>query len=239
MTNETDRHAIGANNPPTDPIGAIDDLYIEAQNWLDGAAIETSAHVAEVNRLIDLIAAARKMADAARKLENAPFDTGKAAVQARYNPALKKADDAITAARAALLPWMQKQRAEQDRIAAEARKKADDERIAAIAAFRAADAGNLLEREQAEEKLKAAKRAEYEAAQAAKAKPQVKGDGRTKALKTTYKPVLVDISAAAGHYYKTQRSRMADFLCQLAAEDVRAGKREIPGFTIEKVESVL
>lgn len=235
----TEIAAVGHNNPPPDPISEIEDLYLESQNWLDGAAIETAEHVAEVNRLIDLIAAARKKADAERKLENEPFDTGKAAVQAKYNPALKKADNAITAAKAALLPYMKKQRDEQDRIAAEARQKADDERIAAIAALRAADAGNLLAKEEAEEKLKAAKRAEYEASQAEKAKPQIKGEGRTKAIKITYKPALIDISAAAGHYYRSQRARMAEFLTTMAEEEVRHGKREIPGFEIIKIETVV
>lgn len=237
MTDE--RHAIGANNPPRTVFDEIDDLYLEASNWLDGQPVETPEHAAEVNRLIDLIADARKKADAARKVENEPFDTGKAEVQARYNPALKMADNAIAAAKAALLPYMKKKRDEQERIAAEARQKADDERIAAIAALRVADAGNLLEREQAEAKIKDADRAEYEAKKAEKAKPQIKGEGRTKAIKVTYRPALIDISAAAGHYYKTQSFRMAEFLTAMAEEDVRNGKRDIPGFEIIKVETVV
>ena len=39
MTDE--RHAIGANNPPRTVFDEIDDLYLEASNWLDGQPVET------------------------------------------------------------------------------------------------------------------------------------------------------------------------------------------------------
>ena len=41
-------HLIGANNPPPDALGAmtvhVDDLYVEAANWCDGAEIENACY---------------------------------------------------------------------------------------------------------------------------------------------------------------------------------------------------
>ena len=125
---------IGHNNPPADPFGAIkahiDDLYVEAKNWLDGEPITTQAQADQVTRLLDMIRDAEKVADNARKEENKPFDDGKAAVQAKYAPLISDTKAvkgrtvlAAEACKAALAPWRQAQEA----IAREAARKTREE----------------------------------------------------------------------------------------------------------------
>src|SRR4051812_953059 len=88
-----DRIAMGANMSPFDAHKVnIEDLFEEATAWLNGDGVNSEADAKAVDQLLDLAREARKAADEARKTENEPFDTGKAEVQARYNPILKRAD---------------------------------------------------------------------------------------------------------------------------------------------------
>ena len=72
----------GHNLPPKTPFEAagerIETLHVEANNWLDGDAIANQGQADTVAELLDDARKARKEADAARKVENKPFDVGKA-----------------------------------------------------------------------------------------------------------------------------------------------------------------
>ncbi len=82
----------GHNQPPKTPFEAAEDridlLHLEASNWFDGDAIENQGQADAVSKLLSDARQARKEADTSRKIENAPFDTGKAEVQRRYIPLL-------------------------------------------------------------------------------------------------------------------------------------------------------
>lgn len=218
----------GANHRPFDLAKqSIDDLFEEATAWLDGAEIASPAEAEGVEKLLKLTREAKSTADEARKTENVPFDTGKAEVQARYNPILKRADTITDGCKAVLAPWRAKIEREKAEVAAAARAEADRLAAEAQAAIRAS-AGNVLEREYAEELLETAKEAEKFATRRARA--AVTGN----ALRTSYVPVLVDLNAAVRHYWAnpTIRSAFEEMVTRLATNEVRYGARSIPGFEI-------
>lgn len=224
----------GGNNPPeATPYEAardrIEDLWGEAIQWLDGDEIINQGTADMLDKMLDMIRDARKEADTARKAEAKPFDDGKAEVQARYNPLLKKADTAADAIKKALTPWRNKIAAEKAAEAEAARKEAEAKRLAAEEAIRASQT-NLLEREAAEAELKAAKKAEAVAR---------KIDKAPTGLRTTYKPVMTDAVEAARHYWKADRAEMERFIMTLAARDVANGKRAIPGFDVQVIKTAV
>jgi len=227
--------AIGHNNPPQSPFEAvkvnIEDLYLEARNWLDGEPITNQLQADALESLLDQIREAEKAADAARKEENRPYDDGKAEVQARYAPLISDTKAvkgmtvrAIEACKAALAPWRQ----EQERIRQEAARKAREEAAAkavqATALSRAAD--DLMARERAEQAVKEAEQAAKAASKADKA--ATTGTG----LRSYFRPELVDGVEAARHYWQTNREACEAFFLSLAKTDVQNGKRTLPGFNV-------
>lgn len=221
-----DRIAMGANMSPFDEVRVeIDDLYEEAKAWLDGTEIASEAEEKAVDQLLDMSRAAFKKAEAARKIENEPYDKGKAAVQAKYKPVLSRAEMISDACKARLTPWRAKIEAERQAKARAAAEEAEKLRREAEEAIRAS-AGNIEEREKAEEALALAKEADAFAAR--KQKQAETGLG----LRTTYRAELTDGVAAARHYWSERRAECEAFFSSLAAADVRSGKRSIPGFNV-------
>lgn len=229
-------HQIGANNPP-DPFGAISahitDLYAEAKNFLDGDPITSEAMAAAVTDLLDQIREAEKAADDLRKEENKPFDEGKAAVQAKYAPLISdtkavkgKTVLAAEACKAALAPWRQAQEAAKQEAARKAREEAEAAARAAAEAMRATQVDDLAAREEAERLVREAETAAKQANRADKA--ATTGTG----LRSYWSPKLTDGTAAARHYWMTDRQACEDFFLSLANRDTRQGIRTIPGFEI-------
>ena len=227
--------AIGHNGPPQSPFEAvkvnIEDLYLEARNFLDGEPIASEAMADAVETLLDKIREAEKAADEARKEEARPFDEGKAEVQARYAPLIGSNKSvkgmtvrAIEACKAALAPWRQ----EQERIRLEAARKAREEaeKKAAEAAALSRAADDLIAKERAERAVKEAEQAAKAANKADKA--ATTGTG----LRSYFRPELVDGVEALRHYWKTRPDAMLAAAMALAKEDVQAGKRQIPGFNV-------
>lgn len=235
------------NATPFDLIAEhIDDLYSEAKNHADGEAITTDGQAEAVQTLMRQIQAAKKAADAERVRENKPFDDGKAEVQARYARLIGdtkagkgKAILAETVLKSHLAPWLIKKDEEQRAAAAAARADAQRAADEATAAARAVVANDLTAREDVEAKVTAAKAAERFAKAAETARPQATGQGRAATLRTSYKAVLSDAQIAAGFYWKQDATRFNAFLQSLADADVAAGKRSIPGFTVEEVRAVV
>jgi hypothetical protein len=211
---------------PSDPHKEmVDDLFEEARHWLDGSEITNEAEAEGVDRLLDLAREAKKAADEARKLENEPFDTGKAEVQGRYNPILNRAQSIVDGCRDVLTPWRNK-------LAAQKRAEAEKVRIAAEEAQSKAEAaqvaarGNAGAKEIANTALEDARRLSKTAA-----KLERNADKST-GLRTSHNVEIVDLKIAIGHYYRTRQQIMADFIQGLAEADARKGVPVIPGITI-------
>jgi len=224
------------NNPPKTPfeIAAeqIDTLYVEAGHWLDGDAIENQAQANTVAKLQSDTHKAWKTADEARKVEAAPFDDGKDEVQARYKPMLDRAALIKAMCKKLAAPFLIKVEAEKREIERIARDKAEAAAEAARKACQEADATNLAARENAENLILKAKYLEAAANRAAKDKGAAKGGARAVTLRSVWTPEITDLTAAARHYWTTDRAALEALVMDLVQRDVRAGARVIPGVTI-------
>lgn len=235
---ENPRAVIGGNSPPPTPYEiaqkAVEDIYSEASMWLDGATVDSQELADGIANLLAELRKARKLAEDTRKVEKKPHDDAAAEVQHRYKPLFDKADLAAEACKKAVAPWLKKLADQIERKAAEARAEADRQQQAAQDALRAADATNLAERAKAEALVTAVKKANTVANKAERQTATAGGaHGRAMGLRTVLVTRMTDKSAAAKHYWASAREEMTDFLQGLAERDVRAGKREIPGFTVE------
>lgn len=229
------------NATPFDLIAeSADDLLTEARAWADGTAVETQAQADEVSRLIEELRLNAKAADEARKEENRPHDEAKAAVQAKYAPlwadpktkAPGKVYKATEALKATLQPYLAKldaEKREQERIAREAADKAARD---AAEAMRAAAANDLASREEAEAKVAEAEAAQKVAKAASNDKAHATGGSRAMGLRSIWKATLTDSHAAAAHFWRLNPSAFDAVLQKLADDEVRQGKRTIPGFDV-------
>lgn len=238
---------VGDNNPPElTPFEVvkqeIDDLVLEARNWLDGEGVSNEDQASNVAILRDKLRDAAKRADELRKAEAKPFDDGKAEVQARYNPLIQKdrglCDIAIQTCNNVLKPFLKAkddaQRAEATRLQREAEEAAA---VAQRAAREAAETQDIEEREKAESLLAEAREKAGDAKRADSAKPQVAGGARAAGLKSIFTPELVDPAAALAHYRQTRPGALKEWLIDQARIDVRGGHHApdaIPGFTIKE-----
>ncbi len=239
---ENPRAVIGDNRTPFElSREEIDDLCLEAKNWLDGSIVTTQEEADAVSRLLELLRKAEKTADERRAAEAKPFDDGKAEVQARYAPLIAdtktkkgKAVVAISACKAALTPFLNKKEAEQRAAAEEARRQAEAAEIAAQKAFAQSGPSDLEAREEAERLAEAAKIANATANRAAKEKPHAKGGSRAIGLRTSYRAEITDESAFAKYVWQTHQAELSEFLATLAQRLVNAKARDIPGVTIHE-----
>lgn len=217
----------------------IGDLYAEAKNWLDGEPVTSQEMADAISRLIDDLRKAHKLAEERRVEEKRPFDEGAAEVQARYAPLVADTKSvkgktilAIEIAKKALAPWLQKLEEEKRAVAEAARKIADEKLRAAQEALRASNADDLAKREAAEDMIRDAEKAEAAATRAESDKAHAKGGTKAMGLRSVWRAEMTDPRAAAAHYWTTRRADVDAFFQGLADADVRAGKRDIPGFLI-------
>lgn len=244
MTGLLNPDAVAGHNGAPEPtpyelsVKRIDDLYGEADLWLDGQPVESQEMCDGLSNLQRLIDKAGKEADAARRTENEPFDAGKAEVQARYNPLLAKVKRAIDGLKQAQRPWLLHVDAENARIAREKQEVADALAAKAQEALRATS-GSLAGREAAERIETEAKGAERDATRAGKAKASAGGTvGRATGLRTVYVAEVTDITAFSRYAWTEDRAAVEEFMRELAAKMVRNGLREAPGLVVREEKVV-
>lgn len=233
-------HAVLRNFTPFDEVSLeIEKLYDEAKNWADGTPIETEDQHKAVSDLYDALMAAGKAADELRVTEVTPLDKAKDAIQARYHPLIgdtKKGKGKVVLAKSALnsmlADWRQKLAAAKAEAAEKARREAEEERRKAEEAIRAS-AGDIEARERAEEALVLAKEADVFASR--QERKAATGNG----LHTVWTAELSDPNAAVRHYWSVSQVPFIALVTELAAQDVRAGKRDIPGFTVTETKRAI
>lgn len=240
----------GHNGPPAEPSpfdavkANMDDYLLEARNWADGKPVETQAQADEISRLIEDLRLAGHAADVVRAEEKKPFDDKIDEIQTRYNAyiaGLKAKHNkpglvavAIDALKANLKVFLDAEDARQAAEAKAARLAQETAEAEAVAALRAADPTDLGAREDAEALVTVAAQAAAVAKRAESARPQARGGSRAISLKKTFTPVLVNPMDALRHYIAERAPELKVFLTGLAEEDVRGGKRQIPGFVIQE-----
>lgn len=226
--------ALLSNLPPEPAVlfsEEIEDLLLEARNYLDGEPIANEEQATAVSSLLNRLRRLKNDADEARKIEKKPHDDAGKAVQAKWQPIISKADLAASTAKRVLAPWLQ-QVEEKQRAEAEA-ARVEAERLATIAReARQGAAGDLQAQEDAERLLKAAAAAEKDASRADKQKAHAKGGERAVGLVDRWTPELIDPVAALKHYRERTPELLKEWLLDQARADVRCGVRSIPGFTI-------
>lgn len=248
-TAENPRAVIGANGPP-DPFDAhkthIEDLYLEAGNWCDGAEIENEAQAAEVDRLIEDFKAAIAAAEKSRDEEIEPLSKKVTAVREKYYPLLadmktKPLGTAIRAKNALLAvksAWGRKVEAER---AAELKRQQEAAAKAAAEAAKAAReaVGDLQASEQAEALVHDAQVAARGVAVAAKAvKERGMRDnwvvkGFAEAVEGEDGQIMKGSAACLRHYLRTRPEMILEALLEIARVEVRNGARTIPGVIVE------
>lgn len=162
---------IGHNSPP-DPIdealAPYGDALSEAENWLDGTAVENEGQMKAVDAILKQIKAAEKAVKDAEESEAKPiYDQWKAA-KARYTPTL----DDLTRIKKGLVAvvdaFKRKLAAEKAEAERKARAEAEAARRAAEEAARQASASDIEAQRKAAEAKQAADLAMAQAAAASK-----------------------------------------------------------------------
>lgn len=197
---------IGHNNPP-DPLdealAPFGDAIAEAENWLDGAAVENDEQMKAVDALLREIKAAEKAAKAGEADEAKPLHDAWKAAKARWKPTLDDLDRIKRGLAAAMDGFKRRKAAE----LAEARRKAEEEAAAkaraAHEARMAAEASNL-------EAQRAAAEATREAEAAAKA-AKAAGREKVKGLRTVSRWEIEDMRAAVNWIARNDKDAMKAF----------------------------
>tara|TARA_R110000851_G_C13100092_1_gene568109 strand:+ start:8285 stop:9001 length:717 start_codon:yes stop_codon:yes gene_type:complete len=226
-TTGNDRIKPGGNNPPAFDAHAanIADIREEAGAWLTGETIKSAEEAEAVKLLLDMARKAAKAADDERASEKEPHLTASKAVDAKWKPLITSAQTMADVCKEILTPWNIAEAARKEAEAAVARAAAEAERQAEVEATRAA-AGNIDAREQADQLAASAKQAETIAKRAERAA------GTGLGLRTTYRAEVTDFTAAARAFWTSHRDRFEALTLTIAQEQVRAGKRDIPGITV-------
>lgn len=235
-----DAAGIGHNQPP-EPTPyelskqEIEDLCMEAKNWLDGEPIGCQEVADQIDVLKTQLREAKKAAGERRDAETKPLNDALKEIHGRYNALIGDTKTtgkgtailAMEACDKVLAPWLQKLADEKAAAERAAREEAQAKALAAQEAIRAAREKDLAAKEEAEALLRDAKKAE-----AAANKISRTSTGMTSHLRRTYRPVIVDATAAAKWAWVHHRAEMEEFLKTLAAQAVRAGNHSIPGFEV-------
>jgi len=237
----------GHNNPPDATprealVTNLADLLAEAHNWADGTTVEDQAQADEASRLIDELRKGAKAADEQRVLEKKPHDDACKEIQDFWNhwiadPKTKnpgKVWKAIDALKACVKPYLDRLEAERQEAARKAREEAEAAARAAAEAARAASSSDLAALEAATELAFIAEDTAREAKRIEKSRAQARGGERALGLRTVFVAVMTYRKAALLHYVAQQPEAFVDLLQRLADTDVRGGKRQIPGFTVEQ-----
>lgn len=222
----------------------IDDLITEAKNWADGKAVENQAQADQVSRLIEDVRLAIAAADEARVEEKRPLDEQITEIQTRYNALIAdnktlkgSAVTAMSALKATLKAYLDAEEAKRAKAAEVARLEAQRLADIAAAAMRAADVSDLGAREEAEQLLTEAKRADVGARQVEQARPQARGGSRAVGLRKTYTAEITNPRDALLHYWGGAtpgigRDALIACLRQIAQQDVNRKVHTIPGVTV-------
>ncbi len=237
---QNERATIGDNKPPVfsqeklDEIKGRADAFMQVSNtWLE-VDIETD-HLAE--QLNDQIAGLRKLhkeVDTLRKGEKKPYDDAAAAIQAAFNPLLKR----LEAAGKALKPKVEKYLSEKQRKLDEQKRLEREEaerkaREAEEAAAKAAQSNDIDAQVEAEEAQKAAAAAQKAANKDARANiGSASGGGRTMSLRNRKVAQIKNPASLFLHYQN--RPEVMDVLQRLANAEANAAGFEgkIPGCEI-------
>lgn len=235
----SDRLGIGGNAPP--PFEAfsmaLDDIYSEAGNFLDGAAIENQGQADAVGVILSSVKKIRKDADAARAEEKRPHMDAAKAVDTQWRPLLDRCDTIETAAKAPLTAYLNKLAERQREVERIAREEAARKAQEAIQAERESR-GNLAAVEGVKALQRAADAAAKDAAKAGKVKPHVAGADRAIGMRTYWTGTITDRRELLKWIMHSDAAALSAFMDEYVRKAVADGTRWLPGVTIEQERRV-
>lgn len=233
----------GHNAPPTEYDNhskAINDLYGEAELWLDGDPITTEKMAEGIANLKNLIQAAGKAAELARVAEKKPFDDAGKEVQARYKPLSEKVTAALDVCKSALRPYLEEQERKANEKTEQLRKEAEETRKAAEEALKNAAPDNLQEKQDAFDLNKSSIDAEKKLKTFEnKASNISSSSGRAVGFKTRKVVVINDLRAAVGYYWKTENGKESISEAVLKLAKLEGNPAAIPGIEIKIEKDVV
>lgn len=217
--------------------GKVEDIRIEALNWLDGADITTPAEAAEVEKLLDMVRGVKAEAEAAKETEKKPHMEAANEVQARYNTIIGKTQKVTGSAliiedtiKAAMTKWRNKLEADRKAEADNLRKIAAEQAERAAEAFKAAaGTSDLDEREAMIAEIDKAKETLFAAHAVEKAK--------TGGLRTVWNVEVTDAKALAGWFWSCRKDDLIAFMTGEALRTVRAASGNIVINGVKNVET--
>jgi hypothetical protein len=232
----------GRNSPP-EPFDAfrleIEDLFAEANNWLDGEPIATQQQADDVSALVNRLRKVLKDADDQRKAEKKPHDDAAKAVQALWTPLLSKAELAASTARNALAVFLRKKEDEQRAGAEALRKEAEQAAEAAAQSRQLANPESLSDQTAVRVREEAAAALAKAADRAAGAKAHAKGGERAVGLRSDWKAEVTDALAFGKWAWEHRRDEYLGFLTGLAQRECRQGPKGIPGIIVHEVRKAV
>jgi hypothetical protein len=246
---------IGHNQPPVEPsefdklASRLNDLWNDAKDYLDGAAVTTKGMAEDVANIKDLTLEVETKLKALRAEESKPHNDALTEIAARYNPLIAdlkgvtgKSVKIKRTAKAALEAYLDALEAEKERIAREAREAADRAAQEAQEALRASSPDNLVEREAAEQLLTDAKHLAADASRAEKDKATIGGTfGRATSRITVYSIEIVDPIKFGGWLWKNRNAQYLEWMQVVADGLVRFGDHaedEFPGCVVKSERRV-
>lgn len=206
---------MGHNQPPWDETlkGQLDDIELEASNWLDGAEIESQQQADCVGVIIGSLRKVKTQATKDHKEEKAPLLKQTKELDARKKTLIERADRIIGVAQAPITRFLEEQERklrEEEALKAKEARKAQE--AAAAAAREAEQAGNLEAADEAANQQDIADELAKDAKRAAKAKPQVQGAGRAMGLRRRTRVIITDRKAILQWVMKNDPDALTDWL---------------------------
>lgn len=214
----------GAPDPLDEALTPFGDDIAEAENWLDGAAVENEGQMKAVDALIARIKSAEKAVGAAEESEAKPiYDQWKTA-KARYKPTL----DDLARIKKGLLSAVDIFKIKLAAEKAEAERKAQME---AFAARRAAEEAARKAETSDIEAQRAAANAQFEAEEAQRRAAAASKD-TVKGLRTYDVTEVLDGTAYARWLWQNDREPLMAWM----EEHARRSKHHIPGIVETRQE---
>lgn len=221
---------IGHNAPP-DPIDAICAAYeaarLEAENWLDGSAVENEGQMKAVDAIRSQARDWRLALERGQKSESAPiYDAYKAALE-RWNPTIEDAKRIEAGLVAVVDGFKRKLAAEKAEAERKAREEARSKAAEAERLAREADAADI-------EASRAAAAAAQEAQRAIEAARAASND-KVKGLRKVWKHEVTDHKALLHWIARNDRDAVTRFVEDYARVHFKQGPMDgVNAFQVEE-----
>ena len=232
-------HDPSTNQPPPEADLALklEDLEIEAANWLDDEPLTSQEQADELTKLVEAAAQLAGALEQSRKAEKEPYLAAGRAVDAKFKPLLERAEKATRKLKNKVGEWLKAVKADKERrereAAEEARRAAERLREEHERNRQSSDLADDAALEAAEE---AAKQARIDAAMVKKETVTAKAGGTVVKLRKIWLVNIVERRELLMHYLRADRADFKDELTALlrkfAERDVRNGARSLPGCSI-------